>query len=309
MWTKKMIKTMEKQGWIAISRSLREHWLWQDAEKLKWWIDMRMMAAYEERITYIRGHKITLHSGQIIAGVDYLAERWGRNKRTVTRFLQMLEREGMINRSVMHNSVAIITVMEDTEEDAECAGVLGSAVHQRIGSETYSASASFGSAQNEKCTPECTPECTSDRTPECTSDNNRKSDSYVVDEGECLSDGMTKSAPQYNNIRRKNIINDDNARERGVFDENFLANVQKLYQVSGDVLADKLKTFTLHVACRGVQHKSCEDARRHFCDWLRIQLSCEGKEKRVMVASASTTNRRRRQEPSHDNGCDYSTSF
>lgn len=300
---------MEKQGWIAISRSLREHWLWQDAERLKWWIDLRMMAAYEERITYIRGHKITLHSGQIVAGVDYLAERWGRNKRTVMRFLQMLEREGMINRSVMHNSVAIITVMDEAEDDAECAGVLGRAVHQRNASETYSASASLGGAHNEKCTTEYTPECTSDRTPECTSDNNRKSGSYGVDEGECLSDEMTKSAPQYNNIRRKNNINDDNARERGFVDENFLSNVQKLYQVSGDVLADKLKTFTLHVACRGVQHKSCEDARRHFCDWLRIQLNCESKEKRVMVASASTTNRRRRQEPSHDNGCDYSTSF
>ena len=298
---------MEKQGWIAISRSLREHWLWQDAEKLKWWIDMRMMAAYEERITYIRGHKITLHSGQIIAGVDYLAERWGRNKRTVMRFLQMLEREGMINRSVMHNSVAIITVMDEAEEDAEFAGVLGSAVHQRIESETYSASASFGSAQKENCTPEYTTECTSDRTPEYTGDNDRKSVSYGVDGKECMPSEMTKSAPQYNNIRRKNNI-DDNARERGFVDENFLSNVQKLYQVSGDVLADKLKAFTLHVACRGVQHKSCEDARRHFCDWLRIQLSSESKEKRVMVASAST-NRRKRQEPSHDNGCDYSTSF
>lgn len=269
---------------------------------------MRMMAAYEERITYIRGHKITLHSGQIIAGVDYLAERWGRNRRTVMRFLQMLEREGMINRSVMHNSVAIITVMDEAEEDAECAGVLGSAVHQRIESETYSASASLGGAQNEKCTTEYTPECTSDRTPEYTGNNDRKSDSYGVDKDECLSGEMTKGAPQYNNIRRKNIINDDNARERGFVDENFLSNVQKLYQVSGDVLADKLKTFTLHVACRGVQHKSCEDARRHFCDWLRIQLSCEGKENRVMV-NPTSTNRRRRQEPSHDNGCDYSTSF
>lgn len=292
---------MEKQGWIAISRSLREHWLWQDAERLKWWIDLRMMAAYEERITYIRGHKITLHSGQIIAGVDYLAERWGRNKRTVMRFLQMLEREGMINRSVMHNSVAIITVMDEAEEDAEAAGVLGSAVQQRNASETYSESASFGGAQNEKCTPECT----SDRTPKCTSDNSRKSDSYGVDKNECLSGEITKSAPQYNNIRRNNI-NDDNARERGFVDEEFLGNVQKLYRVSGDVLADKLKAFTLHVACRGVQHKSCEDARRHFCDWLRIQLNCGSKEKRIASAS---TNRRRRQEPSHDHGCDYSTSF
>ena len=299
---------MEKQGWIAISRSLREHWLWQDAEKLKWWIDMRMMAAYEERITYIRGHKITLHSGQIIAGVDYLAERWGRNKRTVMRFLQMLEREGMIVRTVMHNSVAIITVMDEAEEDAECAGVLGSAVHQRIESETYSESASFGGAQKENCTPEYTPECTSDRTPEYTGNNDRKSGSYGVDKNECLSDEMTKSAPQYNKIRRKNNINDDNARARGFFDDEFFGNVQKLYRVSGDVLAEKLKTFTLHVACRGVQHKSCEDARRHFCDWLRIQLSCEGKEKRVIV-NPNSTNRRRRQEPSHDNGCDYSTSF
>lgn len=267
-----------------------------------------MMAAYEERITYIRGHKITLHSGQTVAGVDYLAERWGRNKRTVMRFLQMLEHEGMINRSVMHNSVAIITVMDEVEDDAEAAGVIGSAVHQRITCEKRSASACFGGAQQEKCTPECTPECTSDRAPECTGDNNRKSGSYEYDNNCFAYERRSESAPQLNKIRRKNNINDDNARERGVFDEDFLANVQKLYRVSGDVLADKLKAFTLHVVCRGVQHKSCEDARRHFCDWLRIQLTCESKEKRVMGHSA-TTSRRKRQEPSHDNGCDYSTSF
>lgn len=32
-------------GWIKISRKINEHWLWEDANKLKWWIDLLLMAA------------------------------------------------------------------------------------------------------------------------------------------------------------------------------------------------------------------------------------------------------------------------
>ena len=31
-------------GWIKIYRDIQEHWIWQDANKLKWWLDIILMA-------------------------------------------------------------------------------------------------------------------------------------------------------------------------------------------------------------------------------------------------------------------------
>ena len=36
-------------GWIKISREIEDHWLWQDAERLRWWIDMLFMASWEDK--------------------------------------------------------------------------------------------------------------------------------------------------------------------------------------------------------------------------------------------------------------------
>lgn len=50
-------------GWIKINRKIIEHWLWQDAERLKWWLDLLFMASWEERKTTHDAHLITLQRG------------------------------------------------------------------------------------------------------------------------------------------------------------------------------------------------------------------------------------------------------
>ena len=54
-------------GWIKINRKIIEHWLWQDAERLKWWLDLLFMASWEERKTTHDAHLITLQRGQMVA--------------------------------------------------------------------------------------------------------------------------------------------------------------------------------------------------------------------------------------------------
>src|SRR5437762_1325568 len=36
-------------GYVKLFRSIRKHWLWQDAEKLKWWIDILLECNHEYR--------------------------------------------------------------------------------------------------------------------------------------------------------------------------------------------------------------------------------------------------------------------
>ena len=97
-------------GWIKIKRKIIEHWLWQDAERLKWWLDLLFMASWEERKTTHDAHLITLQRGQMVASIRYLKDRWGKNHQTILKFLKTLETEGMITRKVLYRQTAIITI-------------------------------------------------------------------------------------------------------------------------------------------------------------------------------------------------------
>lgn len=97
-------------GWIKISRKLNEHWLWEDAERLKWWLDLLLMAAWDDKKTMHDTHVFTLKKGQIIASVSFLCERWGKSNKTIVKFLHLLEQEQMIMRTTLHRQTPIITI-------------------------------------------------------------------------------------------------------------------------------------------------------------------------------------------------------
>lgn len=97
-------------GWIKISRNIQSHWLWSDAERLKWWLDLLFMAAWEEKKVLHDTHLITLQRGQMVASVSFLCRRWKRSNKAVIAYLLMLKSEGMIVRNVMHRQTSIITI-------------------------------------------------------------------------------------------------------------------------------------------------------------------------------------------------------
>lgn len=83
---------------VRLTDAIRATWLWDDGRRLKWWIDLCLMAADQERRRMWRGAVVTVREGELIAGVDYLAGRWDVDRRTARRFLQALEADGMIER-------------------------------------------------------------------------------------------------------------------------------------------------------------------------------------------------------------------
>lgn len=114
-------------GWIKISRSLLNHWIWQDAVRLKWWLDLLMMAAWEDKEWYDDGHTFTLRRGQTVASIGYLVMRWKCSKPTVIKFLKMLEREKMIKRVTLYRRTPLLTIcnydnyqsLVDTQADTQ----------------------------------------------------------------------------------------------------------------------------------------------------------------------------------------------
>lgn len=97
-------------GWIKIKCDIRQHWLWQDSEKLFWWLDMLLMAEKEDRKVLYDSNLITIERGCILAGVSTLCERWGKSNKTIVAFLHNLEHFKMIEREVKGRSASIIKV-------------------------------------------------------------------------------------------------------------------------------------------------------------------------------------------------------
>jgi hypothetical protein len=84
------------KGYISLFRSIRRNWIWQDAEKLKWWIDILLEVNYSPKKVLIGNKLIDCHRGQSLNSLMTWAKRWRTNASAVRRFLHLLESDSMI---------------------------------------------------------------------------------------------------------------------------------------------------------------------------------------------------------------------
>lgn len=105
-------------GWIKLPRSIINHWLWQDAEFLKWWCDLLFLAAYTERKQLAGKQLVTLKVGQLVASTSYLCQRWKRSRPMVERFINLLIQEGLLRKEMSHN-IAMLTITNCAYLDAD----------------------------------------------------------------------------------------------------------------------------------------------------------------------------------------------
>lgn len=91
-----------KQSWIKLNRSIMEHWLWMSDEPFsrgQAFVDLLLMAAYTDHAAVSQGRRVVLKRGSMITSIRVLASRWGWSKDKVTRFLNDLESDGMIEKA------------------------------------------------------------------------------------------------------------------------------------------------------------------------------------------------------------------
>ena len=86
------------KGWIKLSRQIQDHWIWNDPEKLKAWIDLILMANHDVKKVEMRDGLVTIKRGQFVTSIEKLAKRWGWSKNRVYRFLSLLEADHMVQR-------------------------------------------------------------------------------------------------------------------------------------------------------------------------------------------------------------------
>ena len=86
------------QGWISLSRKVRDCWIWQDKpfSKGQAWVDMLLSANHEDRRFLLGNELVEVKRGSFITSEHKLMDKWGWSKTKVRAFLLLLENDSMI---------------------------------------------------------------------------------------------------------------------------------------------------------------------------------------------------------------------
>lgn len=89
---------MAKEGWVSMHRKIQEHWIWQDANKFKWWVDILLTVNNAPAKVNIGNEIYECKRGESLLSLKSWSERWNVSKDTARNFLTLLEKDSMITR-------------------------------------------------------------------------------------------------------------------------------------------------------------------------------------------------------------------
>ena len=290
-------------GWIKISREIANHWIWQDAERLKWWLDLLFLAAWEDKQVLHDSHLFMLRKGQLIASISFLSERWHKSNPTIIKFLQLLENEGMIYRQVLYRQTPVITICNYEKFQCNDDSTLNTQIDSIV------------DRQND--------EKIRGKVDKPISEVNIiKSDSLGY-KGEMKVDSIVDTQVDsivYRNKEIKEYSSSTTARARENKNTEFIEQLKnnspiwveqmamRFHTPTSDILR-RIDEFAIDCECRGYIHRDLEDARRHYNDWLRIQLEVERKKKENETDRQRSQDKRRGTEISSTRWQDYEGEF
>lgn len=97
-------------GYIKLYRQIQEHWLWDDPDKLRAWLDLMLMVNYKEKRIRFNGEFLYVKPGQIMTSLSQLATRWGWSREKVRKFLTDIEQDNMVDTKRYRNGTLITLV-------------------------------------------------------------------------------------------------------------------------------------------------------------------------------------------------------
>lgn len=101
-------------GWIKLQRAIKDHWIWKDPVKLKWWIDLLITVNHSPAKVNIGNQLFECGRGQSIQSLSNWAKQWGVSKDKARNFFVLLEKDGMISHEVIGKTTRITICNYDT---------------------------------------------------------------------------------------------------------------------------------------------------------------------------------------------------
>lgn len=86
--------------WMPVYEDDMTHWLWDNAQRYQWWLEIRFRAAKIPGMRYVGDTNIRIRVtyGEWPVTISYLSTRWHADERAVVSFLEALEEDGLIAR-------------------------------------------------------------------------------------------------------------------------------------------------------------------------------------------------------------------
>jgi DNA-binding transcriptional regulator YhcF (GntR family) len=89
----------------------------------------------------------------------------------------------------------------------------------------------------------------------------------------------------------------------------WLEQMAMKFHLSPNELTKRLNDFALDLKCRGTEHRNLNDTKRHFCDWLRIQIQSEKRQQQDETNRRNNQDKRRGAEVTATKAEDYEGAF
>lgn len=298
-------------GWIIISRSIKGHWIWKNPERLKWWIDLIIMANFEPATENVKGQRIFCERGQFATTLTDLARGWNADYHVVHRFIRKLMDDGMVDMESNKHWVKISIINYDEYQ-------LNA---KPIAKPTDGISVSYEVERktNRKTKIQIAKPIAKPTQNNLQNQSLENEDVSEVGAKPIAKQTQNQSQPLLKEIKENNIYSSTSimgAQGEKVFidelkgSQSWLELMAMRFRLKSiDEVRKRLDDFLLDQTCRGVSHQSLNDARKHFNDWLRIVLSKEQKETENAENRKGSEDKRRGTNVTATSGEDYEGQF
>ena len=90
---------MAETGWIKLHRKVLDCWIWQEKpyDKARAWVDLLLLAMHRDKKLLIDNEIFVVERGSFMTSIVKLSNRWGWSRCKVMRYLELLEKEQMLN--------------------------------------------------------------------------------------------------------------------------------------------------------------------------------------------------------------------
>ncbi|WP_060679602.1 hypothetical protein [Virgibacillus halodenitrificans] len=113
------------KGWIKLYRDIKDHWIYQESRKFskyEAWLDMLMSANYKDNKFVLGNELIEVKRGQFVTSIRRLCNEWDWSNTKVVQFLELLQKDGMIEVTKDTKKTVITIIKYDiyqTSNDTE----------------------------------------------------------------------------------------------------------------------------------------------------------------------------------------------
>lgn len=108
----------QNQGWIRISREVKEHWIYQNPDMFRAWVTILITSNFKDGKMPLGNKVYTIKRGQSSMSLRSWANELSMSVKAVTSLFNMLESENMIKRTIIgkgKQSTTLITIVNYTK--------------------------------------------------------------------------------------------------------------------------------------------------------------------------------------------------